>query len=281
MTRTGLMWGVAAMVALIAAGPALAGDVLDRARERGSLRVAVLEGFPPLAMPQPDGTIDGFDAGVARALGERMGLKIDLVPVALSRVLDAQWGEDIDVAVTSLTPTPERRERLAFAAAYYRAPADFAVRLDDMTTLTPEMLSGKRLAAAEGTTQAAYLAHKLDLPGSGVPMPDYRVTPGEVILFPTLQDAFAAMAGEGDPTVDAVLADFPNLIGAQDDGLPIRVLGDPVFFEPMAIAVLPGDAELLEAIDAALVAARADGSLAALSVRWLGADLTGAPSQAD
>ena len=70
----------------------------------------------------------------------------------------------------------------------------------------------------------------------------------------------------------------PTLQGAIDKGKPIQLLGDPVFFEPLAVAVdksAPLDptsfvAKMSEIIDAM----HADGTLTQLSEKWYGEDLT-------
>lgn len=68
-------------------------------------------------------------------------------------------------------------------------------------------------------------------------------------------------------TVDAAIA----------DGLPIVHLGDPVFYEPLAVAFDKGVADndsLVAAVDAIIGEMHADGTLTELSLKWYGEDLS-------
>ena len=61
-----------------------------------------------------------------------------------------------------------------------------------------------------------------------------------------------------------------------DSGLPMKVVGDPVFYEPLAVAVDKGDDELVARIASVVEAMQADGTLSDLSIKWYGVDLTSA-----
>ena len=61
------------------------------------------------------------------------------------------------------------------------------------------------------------------------------------------------------------------------DGLPIVKLGDPVFYEPLAVAFDKSVADndsLVAAVDAIVGEMHADGTLSELSQKWYGIDLT-------
>jgi len=57
-------------------------------------------------------------------------------------------------------------------------------------------------------------------------------------------------------------------------GYPIKQIGDPVFYEPLAIAIEHGDKELNEKIAEAVKGMQSDGTLSKLSVKWYGVDYT-------
>ena len=71
---------------LLWAGPVVARD-LDAIRQSGVLRVGVNPNFPPMSSYGDGGTLQGFDVNVARELGRRLGVRVELVPTeAASRV---------------------------------------------------------------------------------------------------------------------------------------------------------------------------------------------------
>jgi purine catabolism regulator len=72
--------------------------------------------------------------------------------------------------------------------------------------------------------------------------------------------------------LDAVVSSLPSILDAQKAGYPIKQLGEPVFYEPLAVAIEHGDAELEAKVAEAVAAMQADGTLSKLSEKWYGVD---------
>ncbi len=66
--------------------------------------------------------------------------------------------------------------------------------------------------------------------------------------------------------------------GYIDAGNPVKIVGDPVFYEPLSVAFDkssdPDSESLFEAVDGIVAEMHADGTLTALSEKWYGLDLT-------
>ena len=83
----------------------------------------------------------------------------------------------------------------------------------------------------------------------------------------------------GDGTrLDAVLTSLTTAQGFAVDN-PVKVVGDPLFYEPLAVAFdrssTLDDASLLKAVDAIVGEMHADGTLTELSKKWYdGVDLS-------
>ncbi len=54
----------------------------------------------------------------------------------------------------------------------------------------------------------------------------------------------------------------------------MRILGKPVYYEPLSVALDKGDAEFAAKIKSIVGAMHADGTLTKLSNKWYGVDLT-------
>ena len=81
--------------------------------------------------------------------------------------------------------------------------------------------------------------------------------------------------------MDAVVSAVPTIDEAIKKGKEVRLVGDPVFLEPLAVAAdrsstLPVDSLIAE-INQILTEMQADGSLSALSMKWYGVDITKGP----
>jgi polar amino acid transport system substrate-binding protein len=74
--------------------------------------------------------------------------------------------------------------------------------------------------------------------------------------------------------LDAAISAMPLLEVARQYGYPIRVIEDPLFHEPLALAIEKGSPKLLTRINEILARLRTSGELAELSKQWHGADLT-------
>ncbi|HYO29545.1 MAG TPA: transporter substrate-binding domain-containing protein, partial [Thermomicrobiales bacterium] len=84
----------------------------------------------------------------------------------------------------------------------------------------------------------------------------------------------------GDGTrLDAAMTSLTTAQGAIDAGSPIKIVGDPAFYEPLAAAIdksaTPDPASLAEAVDAIVGEMHSDGTLSEFSKKWYnGTDLT-------
>ena len=61
--------------------------------------------------------------------------------------------------------------------------------------------------------------------------------------------------------LDAILQSLPTVLSAIKKGLPIRQLGEPVFYEPLAVAVDKGDDEFNKQVSDIIKELRKDGTL--------------------
>ena len=64
--------------------------------------------------------------------------------------------------------------------------------------------------------------------------------------------------------------------------MPMVKVGDPVYAEPLAVAVDkggPDPTDFVAAVTAIVQEMHADGTLTGLSTKWFGLDLTKAPTQ--
>ena len=67
---------------------------------------------------------------------------------------------------------------------------------------------------------------------------------------------------------------LPTILDAVKNGYPIKVVGQPIFLEPLSVAIDKGDAEFGAKIAAIVKDMREDGTLTKLSNKWYAADLT-------
>lgn len=268
----GLGW-LFALCVCGASGLVSAGETLNRVMDNDKLVVATDANYPPQSSRTADGSLQGFDIDVASAIAARLGdgVEVEFVTPQWDMVISGFWEGAWDISVGSMTPTSERGEVLEFPAVYYYTPAVFAVPVNAKMKTVSE-LHGSNIGVCHGCTYEHYLRKTLVIDAVGAPGFDFVVTPGSINAdYVSDQQAFEDM-GEG--RLDAVLASQPSVVNAIDAGYPIRILGEPVFYEPLAIAIDKGDPDFANAIRRIVDGLRADGTLSALSKKWYGMDYT-------
>jgi polar amino acid transport system substrate-binding protein len=203
---------------------------------------------------------------VAREIAKRMGVEGRFITPAWDIITAGNWNMRWDVSVGSMTPTASRSEVLNFPATYYYTPAAFAVNTDSSVT-TLSGLNGKNVCTTAASTWEMYLQGDLDM--LNAPAFTYDVTPGTIT---SLVDGAACLddvrLGAGVRN-DGMIDSLPMILAAIDAGYPIKVLGDPAFYEPLSLATDKGndDPELDAELARIIAQMQDDYTLSLLSIK--------------
>jgi polar amino acid transport system substrate-binding protein len=250
--------------------------LLAQVQDSGTLRVSTDPAYPPQSSLNEDGEWEGFDIDVATEIAERLGVEIAWETPSWDIITAGNWAGRWDLSVGSMTVTPERAEVLNFSEPYYYTPAAVAVHEDntDITDVETD-LDGKTIGVCNGCTYDFYLQKTLNIPGEEI---EFVIDDAQIEGYNTDTSAMADLeVGDGD-RLDAVISALPTLEGAIDKGKPLKIVGDPVYYEPLAAAAdknAPVDSmPLIEEVSAIIEEMRTDGTLSELSEKWYGTDLT-------
>ena len=263
----------AAALAAGIAGSAAAGT-LDQVREEGVLVMSTDPEYPPQSSLNENNEFVGFDIDVGREIAERLGVEIEFVTPGWDVITAGNWSDRWDLSVGSMTPTKARAEVLDFPAIYYYVPASLVVHEDNTDIKTAEDASGKAIGVGVATTYENYLKKDLEIDAEGVPPFEYQVENPEIRTYDTDTLALDDLRLGDGVRLDAVMTALPTILEAQEQGYPIKVVGDPLFREPLAVATDKGDPEFDQKIAEIVQQMHEDGTLSELSEKWYGADLT-------
>ncbi|WGR61704.1 transporter substrate-binding domain-containing protein (plasmid) [Paracoccus ferrooxidans] len=235
--------------------PASAAD-LDAIKNAGTVRVGMLVDFPPFGIQDASGKPDGYDADVAKALGEFLGVQAQIVPVTGPNRIPYLLSGQVDVLVASLGITAERAEKVDFSKPY--AGISIAVYGDSgLEVADAAGLAGQSLAVARASTQDTGVTavapqgtdiRRFDDDASAV----QALMSGQVRLIGLSNVVFSQVAGVAGDRFDKKF------------DLSSQVQG---------IAVAPGSDALLEQINAFVDQAKTDGTLDQIHQKWLGEPL--------
>ena len=134
----------------------IAAQVPAAIRSDGTLTVAADATYAPNEFIASDGhTVIGMDADLAQALGQVMGLKVNMVNATFDTIIPGLVSGKYDLGMSSFTDTKARQQTVDFVT-YFVAGTSFYVKTSggpDVTSLAG--LCGHKVAVEKGTTQQA------------------------------------------------------------------------------------------------------------------------------
>jgi polar amino acid transport system substrate-binding protein len=253
-------------------------DLLADICDRGELVVSTDPAYPPQSsLDDETGEYVGFDIDVATEISERLGVDIAWEAPSWDVLTAGNWNDRWDMSVGSMTPTNDRQEVLFFTDPYYFTPAVAVVHEDNTSVqdLTTD-LDGKKVGVCSGCTYEQFLDGSLAIEGFEF---DFVIDDADIHGYDTDTTALQDLQiGDGD-RLDAVITSVTTAQGFIDSGKPVKIVGEPLFYEPLSVAFdksseLDGQG-LVDAVNEIVTEMHEDGTLTELSEEWYnGLDLT-------
>ena len=241
----------------MAAAPEAHADGLESVMSSGTLRVAVPQDFPPFGSVGSDMAPQGYDIDMAKLIAEKLGVKAEIVPVTSANRIPYLQTNKVDLVISSLGKNPERDAVIDFSdpyAPFYNgvfAPADIEIS-------AAEDLSGKTVGVTRGSIEDLELT---------------KIAPDDATLK-RYEDNNGTISAFLSGQVDAVATG--NVVAAAiiEKNPPKRP--EPKFLiknSPCYVGMNENEPELMAKVNAIIAEAKSDGSLNAISEKWLGIPL--------
>jgi len=243
-----------AATALLAAAGVQAQTALDDVMKAKTIRIAVPTDFPPYGMVGIDLKPQGLDVDMANYIGQKMGVKVELVPVTSANRIAYLQTKKADLVISTLGKNPDREKVIDFTAAYspffqavfgpknvtVKSFADLAGKTISVTRAALEDQELTKVAPAgadikrfedNNTTVSAYTAGQVQLIATGA-----SVAGNMMVKNPQLNTEYKLL-----------LKDSPNFIG-----------------------VGKGEDKLRLKVNEVIAAAKTSGDIDKMAVKWLG-----------
>jgi polar amino acid transport system substrate-binding protein len=78
---------------------AFAGPTLDRVTQKGEMTGVLMESYPPFSFLNDQNQLDGFDVDVAKAVAQRLGVKLKLETPSWDVIAAGRWSGRYDICV--------------------------------------------------------------------------------------------------------------------------------------------------------------------------------------
>ena len=235
-------------------------DLLAKIRQRGTLIIGTEGNWSPWTYHDENDVLTGLDVEIGKLIAAGLGVEADFQETDWDSILAGVDSGRFDIACNGVGYTAERAEKYSFSEPYVYTHKVLVVRKGNTDIKTIDDLAGKTTANSPSSTYAAIAE-------------EHGAT---VTYVSTLVETVTLLEqGRVDATLNAQVSIEDYLNTHPDAGIEIiQVLeGDPV-----AYPVRKGEDSdsLVAAINEILQKAREDGTLAEISMKFFGKDLTAA-----
>ncbi len=231
------------------------------------VRIGVEGAYPPFSFVTASGELQGFDIEIARALCDEIGAECTLVQQDWDGIIPALLARKYDAIIASMSITEERKKKVAFTNKYYSTPAKFAQAKGAGIEISAEGLKGKTVGVQRATIHDNFVTSTF---GDAV----------DIRRYGSQDEAYLdAVAGR----LDLLLADSVAMADGflnTPDGEGWEFVGpgytDPEFFgDGAGIAVRKKDQDLVDKLNAAIDAIRANGKYQEINDKYFEFDVYG------
>ena len=201
-----------------------------------------------------EGNVTGFDVAMMNEIGKRIGVTVEIEDMDFDGIIPA-LGSKIDVAATGMTITDERKESVNFSDPYYDATQSVLVSEDSTIATEDDLKNASAIGVQAGTT------------GETVAR---GINDAATVSVKSFNQAVADLVnGKNDAVIlDQVPAEaFVTSYSGQ-----LKVLDGSQFnfdTEQYGIAMPKDDEVMLNAINGALAAMKADGTYDTLVEQYI------------
>ena len=201
-----------------------------------------------------EGNVTGFDVAMMNEIGKRIGVTVEIEDMDFDGIIPA-LGSKIDVAATGMTITDERKESVNFSDPYYDATQSVLVSEDSTIATEDDLKNASAIGVQAGTT------------GETVAR---GINDAATVSVKSFNQAVADLVNGKN---DAVILDqVPAEAFATSYSGQLKVLDGSQFnfdTEQYGIAMPKDDEVMLNAINGALAAMKADGTYDTLVEQYI------------
>lgn len=225
---------------------------LDKIKASGKIILGTSADYPPYefhALIDGKDTIVGFDIDLAKEIAKDLGVELEIKDMSFDGLLAALVSGNVDMVISGMTPTEERRQNVDFSDIYYQAVHGAIIRVADTAKYgnDPASLKNELIGAQRGAIQVGIAKSQI----KGVSGADLDNNHPQVKELGTLPDLIMEVQNS---KIEAVVAEMP-VAAAYVKRNPDLTLAQYSFTDNeggSAVAVRKNSPELVAAINATI-----------------------------
>lgn len=210
--------------------------------------------YPPFEFVDESGNITGVDIEVGREIAKSLGKEVEFRNINFDGLITALRSGSIDLVISSMTATPERRQSIDFSEPYVKTGLAVLVAKDSTLQNADDLKApGRKIAVRLGTTGESWARANLK----------------EAKIIALDADVSCVMEVVNG-NVDAWIYDQLSIMNYHaKHAAKTRALLAPLREEVWAVALKQGNTELKTKVNEVLSRMRADGTFSKLADRYM------------
>lgn len=221
--------------------------------EVGKLIMSTNAEFPPYETTTDDGGFAGIDIEIAQAIADKLGLELVIDDMGFDAAMQAVQNGQSDICMAGLTVDEDRLKVMDFSVTY--ATGKQVIIVKEGSDVTLDNLGEKLIGTQKATTSNIYCTD--DYGEDHVVGYDSSITAVQALL---------------NGQIDCVVVDSAPAQELVKVNSGLKILETEYVIEDYAIAVDKGNTELLNAINEALNALIADGTVQSIINKYIKAE---------
>lgn len=208
--------------------------------------------YPPMEFENENKELVGYDIELGQKLAKELHGTIEFVNIPWDEIFNALEQRKIDIIISSVTITDERKQKYIYSDPYLNAGQVVITKKSNSVIKSPEDLAGKKVGVQKGTTNEEEAA---------------KYTSDTLVI--RYDDFIDATKDLQDDKVDAIFSDLPNAKGIVTANSELKIASDPFTEEYYGILLRKDEIELRDNINTALNSLRQKGVLNNLKEKYL------------
>jgi polar amino acid transport system substrate-binding protein len=210
--------------------------------------------YPPFEFVDEHGQISGVDIEVGREIGKALGRDVEFRNINFDGLITALRTGAVDLVISSMTATPERRQSIDFSEPYVKTGLSILAAKDSSIHSAADLHTpGRKIVVRLGTTGESWAREHLQ---------EAKIT--------ALDADVSCVMEVVNANVDAWIYDQLSIMNYQSKhAAKTRALLAPLREEVWAVGLKQGNDALKTQVNEVLARMRNDGSFAKLAERFM------------
>jgi polar amino acid transport system substrate-binding protein len=235
-------------------------DSLVRIKQKGSLVVGTNAEYEPTEFYDTSHQIVGFDIDIAKEIAKSLGVTLTVKDYPWNDLFAAVKNHQVDMAICSITITPERSKIMLFSHPYFDNGQAILTKKSTGNILTPKDLTGKKVGVQRETTGKEAASKYVD--------PSLLIEYGTTNSSDTRKTTDVAddlISGK----LDAFVQDYIVLANMVKKNPQLKIAGEPFTQEYYGIATAIGNTAFIDEVNKILNSLKRNGHYEQIQNRWI------------